>query len=259
MDRAEQAVDASDIKQVQTYASTVWAEAYLDGARTKADLKTAVTEGMKDIDTSDYAIIVTERGVDVYDASKTLGGQVKSAVDYGKTVNYTANGIDGWQVFYKQKVDGEEYVYLISTENMPNDMIPTNIPGILISDGEVFFDDEVAIEVADVQRPSLWLANWINLFNFSFPASYIKDKKFTTYLLDEDYWIDFKNIEEYGDNVIGAIGAPTVEMFIASWNEREAILSPTTFSPVTLEWRTYMGGYYELSIFPRLYPRIICG
>ena len=231
MDRAEQAVDASDIKQVQTYASTVWAEAYLDGARTKAELKTAVTEGLKDIDTSDYAIIVTTKGVEVRLLSETLGGLVKSGADYGKTVNYTANGVTDWKVFYKQKVDGEEYVYLITSDWLPKNLVPTDIPHTVTVKWLAAIqwnEDDLPTEAATIQNPTLWMANW-NSYSSS------QREICASYFLDETYWADFKNSDKYGDNVIAAVGAPTPEMFVASWNAKGNALNDTTkYVPITL-------------------------
>lgn len=80
-DKAQEAVDASDIKQIQAYAATVWAEAYLDGARTKEALEAAVTEGLKDIDTSKYAITVTEKGVAVYNFPDSWKNSITTIVD----------------------------------------------------------------------------------------------------------------------------------------------------------------------------------
>ena len=42
-------------------------------------------------------------------------------------------------------------------------------------------------------------------------------------MIDETYWKSFKNTETYGDNVVGAIGTPTVEMFVSSWNQKGEI------------------------------------
>ena len=236
MDRAEQAVDASDIKQVQTYASTVWAEAYLDGARTKADLKTAVLDGLKDIDTSNYLIIVTQKGVDIFEASKTLGGLVKSGADYGKTVNYTANGVNDWKVFYKQEVDGEEYVYLISSKKISTSLIPTNIPNTTVSYDGIYYSGEegdTTYVAANVQNSALWMDNWTNKIDMN-TADNIH--KYATYFLDETYWLDFKNTERYGSNVVGAVGVSTLEMFVASLTENGKPYFNNAFRPITIAW-----------------------
>ena len=63
--KSKDAVDKTNLKQIQELAQTLWADAYIDGARTQEALEQAVLEGLKDVDTSKYTITVTTSGVDV--------------------------------------------------------------------------------------------------------------------------------------------------------------------------------------------------
>ena len=92
-------------------------------------LQTAVTNyitarGVSNETLALYNINATATGVKITGKETTLGATILSGADYGKTVNYTANGISDWKVLYKQTVDGEEYVYLIASENIEASSIP---------------------------------------------------------------------------------------------------------------------------------------
>ena len=67
INKANDAVDKSNLQQVKQLASTAWMEGYLDGARTQAKLEEAVLEALEknNINTDRFNIIVTDKGVDV--------------------------------------------------------------------------------------------------------------------------------------------------------------------------------------------------
>ena len=67
IDMANEAVDDTNLKQVQNIANMAWIEAYLDDKKTEDELKQAVKDAMKlnKVDTSKYKIEVTEQGVTV--------------------------------------------------------------------------------------------------------------------------------------------------------------------------------------------------
>ncbi len=49
--------------------------------------------------------------------------EIIDVTDYGKTINYSANGVNDWKVFYN---DGTN-VYIITTDYLENSLIPNNI------------------------------------------------------------------------------------------------------------------------------------
>lgn len=49
--------------------------------------------------------------------------QIIDATDYGKTINYSANGVNDWKIFYN---DGTNVV-IITTDYLENSLIPNNI------------------------------------------------------------------------------------------------------------------------------------
>ena len=112
--KAQEAVDANNLKQVQQLAALAWSEAYIDimeeeltEAEKLAKLTTAVDEALEenDVNADLYDIEVTTSGVSVKKkADSTLGSLITGAADYGKTVDYTVT-VDGtayknWQVYY---------------------------------------------------------------------------------------------------------------------------------------------------------------
>ena len=103
IDRASEAVDATNEAAVQDLAALVCADTFMNGKR-GTDLVNEVTTKLSEqgITTDKWNITVTDTGVSVTNknsSSITLGSLV-TAADYGKTINYEANGVTGWKVFY---------------------------------------------------------------------------------------------------------------------------------------------------------------
>ena len=65
IERARNAKEQADLKTMQELVQTLWADAYVAGARTKVELETAVTTGLVGVDTSKYDIDVRVDGVTV--------------------------------------------------------------------------------------------------------------------------------------------------------------------------------------------------
>ncbi len=234
INRANQAVDESNEKQVQDLAALVWADSFMTGKR-GAELEEDVLDKLKDY-VDKYEIIVTDTGASVVNKDSllntTLGHLITSAKDYGKTINYEANGVTDWKVFYHT----ENYVYLIATEALAMDQLPiqkmaaehkiplvtklvtkpngtTKVIGHINLQSSATHRDVIA---ATIQRPELWMANF---------GDYSKNYgKLISCYLDETIWDLYKNTtSRYSEYIEGAIGTPTVEMFVASWNaKREA-------------------------------------
>ena len=210
-DKAQEAVDASDLKEVQSYAATVWAEAYLNGARTQEALKAAVTEGLQDIkNISDYLVRVTEEGVEVAIASKTLGGLIKGADDYGKTVDYSVTvgetTYDDWQIYYHN----DNYVFLIAEESIGDKALGVYNNGTYTAYGNV----------SDLTKEQLALYKKFKLGQdgYVLDAANASSSNAVAYLLTN--FANFANTTDYGSNVVGAIGGPTIELLAAGWNAK---------------------------------------
>ena len=239
-DKADNAVDGEDLQAVNAVAQLAWSDAYLAGKETQQELQKAVEDAFleKGINKDKYYVKVTEDGVRVEDASKfgKLGNLIKSAADYGKKVDYVSdNGVTDWKVFYHT----DDYVYLIASENLAYDKVPTTLAtaGAIRKSATITLSDNTTRTVGQIywlsapttagtiQNPTIWMANWSDY-------STNTNGRCVSYFLDETHWTAFKNTTAtYKDYVIGAIGTPTAEMFVASWNaKREATKDYTTYN-----------------------------
>ena len=182
---------------------------------TKYDVKIEVEDNSENV-TTVYSEDITTETVEI----TTLGALVATAEDYGDSVNYTANDISDWKVFYKQTVSGEEeFVYLIASDVIPASKIPTSISNAIIGTTGIFWENNVpaASFAGGTINKARWLVNWTDKYSLQ------SSSKCISYFVDENYWLSFKNTSDYGDNVVGAIGTPTVEMFVASWNAKRSL------------------------------------
>ena len=220
IDRASQAVDLTNESQVQDLAVLIWADAYIDGKRGTI-LETEVTTKLSEqgVTSDKWNITISDTGVSVKNKNAntpqpgTLGYLIKDANDYGKTVDYSANGINNWRVFYHTN----EYVYLISPSVLTSDKVPTNIPGTTVYGQEICWQSEADVPgmAGTIQHPTAWM------LLLSEYASTTK-KKWTSYLLDETYYTNYRD-SRYDDYIVGVVGAPTVELYAASWNAKRNI------------------------------------
>ena len=231
--------------KVERLANEGWQKAYNEGKNTESDLQKAVITYLEDNEVSRdtlalYQIKATTKGVEITGKETTLGNIIISGADYGKTVNYSANGINSWKVLYKQTIGSEEYVYLIASENSPASSLPIKLTytveeggaGATFNGKNIYWDLTPSLVSAGTINTTRWLANWSN---------YATNKNgiCITYFLDENYWNAFKNTSKYGDKVVGAIGTPTAEMIVASYNERSQAIGDTENSTLTLTNGTY--------------------
>ncbi len=116
INKANQAVSDTDIKNVEQLANVVWAEEYMDGKRGET-LRTAVLEKLKDY-IDNYEFVVTDKGVEVKDKYEDIanwptdGTQPLDAkyftFDYD-TTNKTAT-ITGFNTMYMEVGYYDKYI-----------------------------------------------------------------------------------------------------------------------------------------------------
>ncbi|MBR6689380.1 MAG: type II secretion system protein [Clostridia bacterium] len=128
INRANEAVDSTNTKQVEQIVSLAWAEAYASGERDVTKLQEAVDKALQDnnINKDQFDIVVTDKGVTVGGTDgggntiSTLGELITGPEDYGKTVDYSVTlgneEYKEWQVFYEDEENG--YVFIISTDGV---------------------------------------------------------------------------------------------------------------------------------------------
>lgn len=151
--------------------------------------------------------------------NKTEGklSEIITSKNYGESVNYLGNNFDEWKIFYN---DGKN-VFLIAANNIPYTYVPIDLglvnKSATMTSYEVYWDHndfkytgtaEIKSEVADK-----FMFKWSK----EYPNSEIYTAKSAASLLDTDKWAGFVDTT-VADS---AIGSPTVDMFIESWNQAE--------------------------------------
>ena len=130
IDRANEAVDKTDIAQVQTLASTIWADAYLDNLR-GIELKQKVkNEFRKNKGTEKYAPIVTDTGVTVTEWETIYTGDENSYTQEGMLVLGSENLFNTVDPF-RFTVESDEYTGYIETTLLGVPGISTYIIGAI--------------------------------------------------------------------------------------------------------------------------------
>ena len=149
-------------------------------------------------------------------------------INYGEKINYVANGKEDWEIYYKDTVNGQEYIYLIASTSI----------------GQEGWFDGIPPE-SEVEK-----ANASSLYN-------IMKLGQTGYTLNKDYvssrcvadlvnnYGEYANTTDYIDGngesyVIGAIGSPTLELVAARAN---AILPNAMVLGTAQYGYTINGGY----------------
>lgn len=135
-----------------------------------------------------------------------LSNKITSA-NYGDLVEYSANGIDDWRLFYN---DGKN-VFIIASDNIPNtknDASKTNMT--FTGTHRAYWNGSSAV-------PNLQPTNKLSLFKLTgYVLKKYSNSRFTSTLLNTNNWTSFVDTSK----ATYAIGSPTLEMWLASWNEK---------------------------------------
>ncbi len=145
--------------------------------------------------------------------------QTLTAEDYGGYVtNYSAsNGANvGWRIFHS---DGEN-IYLIADDYIENTYKPAGKNGTTYSSSSGAYGANLAAYV-DYAGTADWdravADKWLSQYTYT---SEYDNAKATAYLIDTNVWSGFKDRTGYAEY---AIGGPTLELFVASYNESHDI------------------------------------
>lgn len=126
IDKANEAVNKSNKKEIEHLVVLAWADAYSEGKTSEAQLKEAVEKALSDskVDASDYNIIVTENGVTVEDKDET-NNTSKGINKYGFYYDdiYKAKANEDLDMGYAFHEDGSVEAFFISyDEELEEDM-----------------------------------------------------------------------------------------------------------------------------------------
>lgn len=135
---------------------------------------------------------------------------------YGKSItNYDVNGVKDWKIFYSD----EKNMYLIASDYVPVSTLPTTSLGNKPVNENSLFSASFTNVIndytgsADITDPKIQALN-SDYFNKGY-TSIENNMKAEAYMLDTKIWSCFADasITEY------AIGGPTVELFMTSYNQ----------------------------------------
>ena len=148
---------------------------------------------------------------ELYTTGTTGGVTEVTAANYGDRVNYVSKGDNSliWRIFY----DDEDYVYLISSKSDGSNTVEScqleQYPG----------STKAYSGSADITDSFLQSLNsqWFNIVKDA--PSTNDNAKAVAYLMDQDVWDEYKDSE---GNASYAIGGPTLELFMNSYNKSEA-------------------------------------
>ena len=168
-----------------------------------------------------YYTNVTEEGVEtpngylvpieeLYTTDTTGEVTEVTVANYGDRVNYISKGDSSliWRIFY----DDEDYVYLISSKSDGSNTVEScqlnQYPG----------STKTYSGSADITDSFLQSLNsqWFDIVKDT--PSTNDNAKAIAYLMDQDVWDEYKDSEE---NASYAIGGPTLELFMNSYNNSE--------------------------------------
>lgn len=133
---------------------------------------------------------------------------------YGQLVeNYNVEGMNSWRIFYAD----EDNIYLIADDYISgkdaaksaNYSLESNNTEYSVAFSHIYQDYK---GVTDID--SEFANKWLSKYQLNSPKSENINIKATAYLLDKNIWKKFAN--NYADY---AIGAPTIEMFCASYKD----------------------------------------
>ncbi len=205
INKASQAVDVTNQSQVQDIAALIWADVYMDGLRDE-ELVDKVKEQLNEqnIKEDKWIIDVTNTGITITDINSITLGHLIKASDIGKTVDYKANGVEDWKILYVDEKNG--YVFLITSTYQGMSPIAANESVANLS------------RMANTGRTYLEIYNIFRLNNTDYTLTdiYLNNKSVAGLITG---YSNYANTEDYGTNVVGAIGGPTVEILLAAYEQ----------------------------------------
>ena len=188
---------------------------YFDGVPEAEDLPDDLTTLTLTTKTEygSYPIKISDIYNGTLEGTTTTGGEVTevSAANYGDKVNYVSKKEETegtnltWRIFY----DDENYVYLISSKEDGSNTVDACTLEDYISNYEVGSD-------AVPQELRFLNSQWYGVLG-STPSTN-DNAKAVAYLMDQSVWDEYKDNTGHASY---AIGGPTLELFMNSYNNSE--------------------------------------
>ena len=208
------------------------------GNVTVDSINDTIVEGKYTVKTTkkiyDYSIDLNSGDIEIFEtyegASAILYKQI-TANNYGEKIEYLANGITDWKIFYN---DGKHIFIIASdyvkhTDDDGNVLIDFSNKGMKQLEKYRVYWEVVPSNLQNTKESEYFMTSEYNYLNNS-------NAKCISTLLNTNLWQDFVN-SEYSAQY--AIGGPTYDMFVASWNEH---VDKTKFTEI--EMLKGENGYY---------------
>ena len=127
-----------------------------------------------------------------------------TGANYGQEVIYEAKGVSKWKIFYNDPITKE--IFIIASDYLENSKIPENAGMTNLNTYQAYFENiPEYTEIPDETR-NRFLMKWNN-------SKTSKSIKCVSKLLDTTVWSEFATKPNSY-----AIGSPTIEMWMKSWN-----------------------------------------
>ena len=144
--------------------------------------------------------------------------------NYGDKVAYSAGGVDDWKIFYKD----DSYVYIITSDYLNNENLPTGLNMSKHGENGAYWASEDNFTSTGASNITAKVANKYNLsWLNSNTSSTNPNARATADLLNVSAWTaKFGNASKG----IEAIGGPTLEMWVKSWNAKSTLQLKTEYN-----------------------------
>ena len=165
---------------------------------------------------------VTETEISLWKENTTLTAKI-TAENYGDKVAYSAGEVDDWKIFYKD----DSYVYIITSDYLNNENLPTGLNMSKHGENGAYWASEDNFTSTGASNITAEVANKYNLSWLNSNTSSINpNARATADLLNVSAWTaKFGNASKG----IEAIGGPTLEMWVKSWNAKSTLQLKTEY------------------------------
>lgn len=173
-------------------------------------------EGLGEGTYSIYVIAYDKAGKTTQSNTVTLEKITPPASNYGQgeSVNYTANGISDWKIFYKNQQTNETFI--ITSDYLPTGKIPSGA-GMTKTQAYAYWNSNSLPEYSSIIDDATQNIRQRFMMNWN-KSTTSNNMKVVSKLLDTNIWSDFVR-EDLQTKGGAAIGSPTLEMWVASWND----------------------------------------
>lgn len=203
------------VKEKETYKAIIEPE----NAYAITDLK--IKMGNKELEeNTDYSYI--DRNIVIWNISADI--QINASTEkillskeaYGELVDYSANGVTSWRLFYTEEDPDNPYygcTYIIYNGYLPTSKIPSTLSGGYYTVGQYALAWKSTVSAISVSKE--------NQARFKYNIEVLTMDRYVSNMLSSTAWDIYAQGYSRGGDIKGAyaIGSPTLELFAESWKK----------------------------------------